>query len=79
VKIIVLAAAVIVALAIVALQSFPAVAKTLRWNCVYTVVAQPEGVSKGEFKLEFVADDITGKTVLVGACRTSIRTLGRTA
>jgi hypothetical protein len=35
--------------------AFPALAKTLRWNCVYTVVAKPEGVSKEEFKLEFVA------------------------
>jgi hypothetical protein len=44
----------------------PALAKNVRWNCVYPVVASPNGLSKEEFKLEFIADDITGKAVMVG-------------
>jgi hypothetical protein len=48
------------------LLSSPALAKNARWNCVYPVVASPNGLSKEEFKLEFIADDITGKAVMVG-------------
>ncbi len=44
----------------------PALAKNVRWNCVYPVVASPNGLSKEEFKLEFIADDIIGKAVMVG-------------
>jgi hypothetical protein len=48
------------------LLSPPALAKNFRWNCVYTVVAAPNGLSKEEFKLEFLHDDVTGKAVIVG-------------
>jgi hypothetical protein len=43
-----------------------AIAKNLRWNCVYSAYASPKGMAKQEFKLEFIADDITGKAVMVG-------------
>jgi hypothetical protein len=44
----------------------PALAKNIKWTCVYTVVAAPKGLSKEEFKLEFLHDDVTGKAVIVG-------------
>jgi hypothetical protein len=44
----------------------PALAKNVRWNCVYPVFASPNGLSKEDYKLEFIADDITRKAVMVG-------------
>ena len=41
-------------------------AKSLRWSCVYTQRASPEGLVKEDFKLEFAFDDITGKGVIIG-------------
>src|SRR5262245_18943556 len=58
--------AVMLAAVVVCGLSSPALAKNVRWNCVYPIYASPEGVSKQDFKLEFVADDLTGKAVIIG-------------
>jgi hypothetical protein len=54
-----------VMVAFVALSS-PALAKNFRWICTYPIVANPDGVSKQDFKLEFIADDVAQKAVVVG-------------
>jgi hypothetical protein len=44
----------------------PALAKNIRWNCVYPGGAKPNGLFKENWKLEFIADDVTAKAVMVG-------------
>jgi hypothetical protein len=46
--------------------SSSASAKSLRWSCVYTQRASPEGLAKEDFKIEFAFDDITGRGVMIG-------------
>ena len=43
-----------------------AMAKSYRWQCVYTQMASPKGLVKTNFSLEFAMDDITGNAVIVG-------------
>ena len=55
-----------VAVAAMVVLASPAPAKNFRWVCTYPVVANPEGVSKQDFKLEFLVDDVAEKAVVVG-------------
>ena len=55
-----------VMVAAMAVLASPALAKNFRWICTPPVFANPEGVTKQEFKLEFIADDIAQKSVVVG-------------
>lgn len=55
-----------VVVAALAVLSSPALAKNYRWICTYPVVANPEGVTKQEFTLEFLVDDVAEKAVVVG-------------
>ena len=55
-----------VAVAAMVVLASPALTKNFRWTCVYPVVANPEGVTKQEFKLEFLVDDVAEKAVVVG-------------
>jgi hypothetical protein len=41
-------------------------AETVRWKCDYTSMASPERVVAVKFSLEFVADAITKKAVIMG-------------
>ena len=47
-------------------QPTTAHAETLRWKCDYTSIASPTGLAAGKFSLEFAADTITGKAVMIG-------------
>jgi hypothetical protein len=55
-----------VVVAVMAVLASPALAKNFRWICTYPVVANPEGVTKQDFKLEFLVDDVAEKAVVVG-------------
>ena len=54
----------IVAMAIVVPHS--AHSETLRWNCSYSRMATPSGVSGEKFALEFALDTVTRKAVIIG-------------
>ncbi len=49
--------------------SFPATAKSIRFECDFTKYSSPDGVKrvKGDFKLEFTLDTISGDAMLVGS------------
>jgi hypothetical protein len=44
-----------------------AIAKSYRWQCVYSQYASPKGLAKEHFTIEFAFDDITGKAVMIGS------------
>lgn len=43
-----------------------AMAKSHKWQCVYTQRASLDGLAKDNFSVEFAVDDITGKAVIIG-------------
>jgi hypothetical protein len=53
-------------LVVLAISSNAVMAKSYRWQCVYTQTASPQGLGKEQYTMEFAFDDITGKAVLIG-------------
>jgi hypothetical protein len=53
---------------IIALALAPpdAMAKSYKWNCVYTQRASPQGLVDDRFNLEFAFDDFTRKAAIIG-------------
>jgi hypothetical protein len=43
-----------------------AMAKSYKWNCVYTQRASPQGLVDDRFNLEFAFDDFTRKAAIIG-------------